>query len=200
MTYIILKTLRAPAEVSYAAIDAATGKTKTRRCQVTDLKIAEGGREIAFVRGDEASPCWIDDIGALGFALVPFEDELNRMTLRVTGLADGKYELLVADFRHGEYAAKELAEGVNLSKNRQSPVCEAGRTVAKLIEEQYGLTRNARDVWFFKPAPWLKVADLDAQKRAEFERRLPEIEAKDERIAAAAHPKPLAYRIRRVQP
>jgi len=200
MAYIILKTLGAPGEVSYASIDAKTGKAETRRCEVREFRQLEGGRGIAFVRADEASPCWIDDLGARAFALVPFQEELNRMTLRVTGLAEGTYAVKAGDSAHGSYTAEQLAKGVNLSENRQSPVCEPGRTAARLIEAKYGLTRSARDVMFFRPAGWLKIADLEAQKRAEFERRLPAIEKADADIAAAATPKPLNWVVERAQP
>jgi len=197
MAYIILKTLHAPAEVSYASIDAGTGKIETRRCVIQDFQALPEGKGISFTRLDEASPCWINNAGAPGLELVPFHADLNRMTLQVTGLKEGRYALDVEGFRHGVFTNRQLADGINLSENQLSPVCAPGREVAKRITDKEGPVWNLRNnVTFFYPPPWLTIVDLDAQKRAEVARRLPEIQKADERIAEAALPKPLRYTLK----
>ena len=198
MTYIILKTLNAPGEVSFASVDARSGRAETRRCEIREFKRLADGSSVSFVRADEASPCWIDDIGALAFELVPFQDELNRMTLRVTGLARGRYRLTVEKFEHGTYSAEQLGAGINLSENRKSPVCGPGREAAKRIAHRYYLARVARNVFFLKSPAWLKIPDLDKQKQAEFRRHLPGIDKQDAAIAEAAAPKPLRYTLTRI--
>jgi hypothetical protein len=200
MAHIILKTLGAPAEVSYAAIDVAAGTFETRRCAIRDLQIGNDTRTVRFVRADEASPCWIDDLAATAFVLAPFQQELNRMSLIVKGLPEGRYTLDVAGVRHGEYAAAALAGGINLSENRESPVSEPGREAAERIAHKYYLTRRTRDIWFFKPPEWLTVPDLAKRQQEEFEKQLPAIRAGDEAAREAATPKPLAYEITRVEP
>lgn len=198
MAYVILKTLGAPAEVSHATIDTASAKIMTRHCRVTDLAIADDGGGLSFTRTDDASPCWIDDRGALGMELVPFQQESNRMTLAVNGLAKGDYELRIDDLKHGQYTSDELKVGVNLAANRQSPIYAPGRKVEAAISEQYRRTRILRDLNFFQPPTWLTISDLDEQKKRETERRMPEIDAGDATIAAAAQPVPHLYRLVRI--
>ncbi len=197
MAFAILKALRAPEEVSHAAVDASGGPAETRRCEVREFRKA--GEGVSFVRTDEASPCYLDDRAAPGLELVPFQDELNRMTLRVTGLAAGIYELLIDAKVCGRYTGGELAAGINLSRNRQSPVFEPGRRVADLVSRQGQETYRAREVRSFRPPPWLAIPDLEKQKEAEFARRLPALERRDAEIAAAAAPRPQRYEIRRVE-
>jgi lysophospholipase L1-like esterase len=198
MAYVILKTLAAPAEVSHAQLDAGSGRAVTRRCEIRDFRSLGGGRGIAFTRADEASPCWIDDRGALGLELVPFQDELNRMTLAVTGLAPGTYAIEIDGRAHGRYTARDLASGINLAKERQSPVYDPGRRVEEIVAVQRRETYAARQVRFFQPPAWLTIPDLTAQKEAAFARWATEIEQRDAAIAAAAAPRPHRYEIRRV--
>ena len=196
MAYIILRTLHAPGEVSHAAIDVATGKVDTRRCEIRELKTIDRG--LSFVRADEASPCWIDDRGALGMQLVPFQEELNRMGLAVRGLPAGEYTLKIEGQIHGRFTAQALARGVNLSLNRASPVYDVGRRVEKEVITQKGLTYSARlSVLLFRPPAWLAIDDLEAQRMAAAAKSLQRIDQQDAAIAAAAQPKPQRYEIAR---
>jgi lysophospholipase L1-like esterase len=197
MAYIILKTLHAPGEVSHAAIDAATGKAETRRCAVGDFRNAGG--VLSFTRADEASPCWIDDRGAPALELVPFQQELNRMTLQVTALPGAAYELRIDDKPCGVFTSAQLARGINLAEDRESPVCEPGRRVSELVGSLKSATQSAREVLRFQPPPWLTVPDLDAQKQAQFAKSVPSFARADAAIAAAAQPKPHRYELRPVE-
>lgn len=194
MAYIILKTLNAPGEVSFASVAAASGQTETRRCKISEFRNEHG--VLSFVRADEASPCFIDEIGAKGFDLVPFQDDLNRMTLQVTGQPPGRYELKIDDFVHGQFTAQQLADGINLSLNRQSPVCAPGRHVDEAVRVQRGATYIPRENMRWVPPAWLKIPDLDQQKAAQFAAALPAIQKNDLAIAQAARPQPRRYEIR----
>ena len=197
MAYIILKTLNAPAEVSFASLDAATGKAETRRCALSDFRNAAG--VLSFTRADEASPCWIDDIGARALELVPFQQELNRMTLQIAGLPAKSYELRIDDKPCGLFTAAQLAQGLNLSDLRDSPLCEPGRRVSGLVLSLKSATASAREVLRFQPPPWLTIPDLDAQKQAQFAKSVPEFDKTDAQIAAAAQPQPHRYELRPVE-
>lgn len=203
MAYIILKTLGAPGEVSAATIDARNGNAEVRRCAITDFSRDTNGRVIAFVRADEASPCWIEDQGQfpghLGLQLVPFMKELNRMPLQVKGLAEGTYALKIAGKPHGVFTAEQLADGIDLADNRDSPVYETGKRVDKKAVALRAATYAARQIRFFDAPPWLKIPELAAQKDTEFFQRFRELERLDAEIAAAAAPQPLRYELARVE-
>jgi len=198
MAYIILKTLGAPEEVSHVGIDAA-GQVETRNCTVTDVAIAPGKRAVSFTRADSASPCWLDDRGALGLALVPFNRELNRMGLQVAGLEPGHYELKIDQIVHGQFTHEELARGINLADNRQSPVYAPGRKVGALVTDQKQAVDAARQVMQFQPPDWLAIPGLEEDKKREFARLKQAIDQRDEALAAAAQPKAQTYELKRIE-
>jgi hypothetical protein len=196
MAYVILKTLGAPGEVSHAALDVTDGQASTRRCQISRFSSKDG--VIRFVRSDEASPCFIDDRGALAFELVPFQQDLNRMILQVRGLGEGTYEVKIDDVVWGQLTARQLAEGINLSANRQSPLYHPGRKVDELARSQQGATYQARQVTFFQPPHWLTIPDLDQQKTSEFTRARERLAKNDAVMASAPFPQPHTYQLRRI--
>lgn len=202
MAYIILKSLGAPGEVSFAAVDAGTGRATVRNCAIREFRALDGTQGIAFVRADRASPCWIDNQepfpGHLGLQIVPFMEELNRMPLQVTGLAAGEYELRIDGEVCGKFSSAELAAGIDLAANRESPVYRTGRRLDDKLREQRGATYAARQIRLFTPPAWLAIPDLVAQREREFAERLGKLEAYDREIAAAAQPAPLRYELRRV--
>ena len=202
MAYVILKSLGAPGEVSFAAIDAGVGRASGRNCEIRELRALDDAQGISFVRTDRASPCWIDDQdpfpGYLGLQLVPFREELNRMPLQVTGLAPGDYELKIDGQMCGKFSSAELAAGIDLAASRQSPVYRTGRRLDGKLREQRASTYAARQVRLFTPPAWLAVPDLVVQREREFAERLGKLEAYDREIAAAARPSPLRYELRRV--
>jgi lysophospholipase L1-like esterase len=210
MAFIILKTLHAPPEVSSATLNVATGAAVTRRCTVRNFKVVERRRmdypggavenaivAVAFERQDEASPCWIDDSGAAGMELVPFQQEMNRMPLRVVGLFPGTYQLKIDGFVHGHYTDQQLADGVNLSENRASPIYSPGRNVERLVRVQQQESYKLREATFAKagePDNWSPGNVNEVRKQA-FLRQLPELEKRDIEIAQAARPPSHAYEI-----
>jgi lysophospholipase L1-like esterase len=120
MAYAILKGLDAPAEVSSARLDAATGKAlDSSRCKITDINSAKDRFE--FTRLDDGLPFNYGLFYALHYRFVPVPDELNRYMLRVEGLAEGRWQLTVDERGVGAYTHAQLARGVNLSFATSSP-------------------------------------------------------------------------------
>jgi len=177
MIHVILKTLGAPAEVSHASVDAAKGAIAARNCEIRDFKKTDEGRRLAFVRADRASACWMK-WGAGALELVPFQEELNRMTLQVTSLSSGTYELTIEGKVHGRFPSRSLAEGINLSLNLESAVYEVGRKVDAWAWDQRreSIVRARTGI-----IPFSDVDKLDAQ------------------TAAAAVPAPQRYELVRVE-
>jgi len=193
MAYTILKGLGVPEEVSYAGIDVATGETETRHCRISELKIA--GREVSFVRTDEAAPCGVDPQSLSGNELVPFLDELNAMPLRISGLPDGEYGVFIADVKITRTTAAALGKGINLGRFTSSPAYTPGKQVLALIRRRYRLTIAARNVLKFEPPAWARIGSLDQQKQQEWQNINRAVCAADEAIRAAAQPQPLPIRV-----
>lgn len=124
MAFVILKGLGAPAEVSHAGVDASTGEvTVAERCSV--LNVEAGDDTVSFTRRDTCLPINFGLFGALQFRFVPIPEELNRYMLTVTGLAPGRYEVVVDDRVIGVYPGYALARGVNIA-SATSNVWEPG--------------------------------------------------------------------------
>ena len=91
MAWAVLKGLGASALVSEAQIDAAAKKVvSTEACRVSDLKADDG--MVSFDRLDDALPMPIDERAETSLKLAPILDELDDLSLKVTGLAEGKYQ------------------------------------------------------------------------------------------------------------
>ncbi|MFO0843083.1 MAG: SGNH/GDSL hydrolase family protein [Gemmataceae bacterium] len=114
MAFAILKGLGAPADVSSVEIDAAGAKlTRADGCKVTGLGVTKEGLE--FTRLDGGLPFNYGLFYPLHYRYVPVHDGLNRYLLKVTGLADGKYDVSAGGKGLGVYTAAQLAAGVNLA-------------------------------------------------------------------------------------
>lgn len=114
MAVAILKGLGAPAEVSAAVVDAAGSKVETASgCNVSGVKSGSDG--IEFDRLDEGLPLNFGTFGALNFRFIPIPEELNRYMLTVRGLEAGKYDLRAGGRLLGEFTAKQLGNGLNIS-------------------------------------------------------------------------------------
>ena len=114
MAFAILKGLGAPAEVSAVSIDAAGRRVlSTLGCRV--LNVSGTAARLEFDRLDDGLPINFGLFGALQFRYVPVPEELNRYMLTVKNLSEGGYDVTADDRPLGQFTARQLAEGVNLS-------------------------------------------------------------------------------------
>ncbi len=102
MAVTILKGLGAPADFSWATIDAG----RAAAVQTESCGISGDDRGLRFVRLDSRQPLWM----LMGFH-IPITDELNRYGLTVRGLAEGRWEILAGGRPLGTWTASQLAEG-----------------------------------------------------------------------------------------
>ena len=120
MAFAILKGLGAPADVSSTTIDAASNKALRQiGCSISDLK--RRGPDLEFVRVDQGLPLNLGLVGILSYRFVPIPDELNRYLLTVSGLPDGKYQVIADGRLVSTYSSPELAAGVNLGSATPDP-------------------------------------------------------------------------------
>jgi lysophospholipase L1-like esterase len=124
MAFAILKGLGAPREVSSATVDAATGKSEAQGCTLSDVAVS--GDTVSFTRLDEGLPLNFGLFGALKYRFIPIPDEINRYTLKISGLADGRYEVTASERKLGMFTAGQLAAGVNLASATADPWVPGG--------------------------------------------------------------------------
>lgn len=133
MAYTILKTLEAPGIVFDVALDAAGKVSREDNAKVSGATAQAGG--LAFTLEEKALPFPVLKKDR-GFALVPFQEELNRQLLSVTGLAPGRYGLAIDGTEVAEHSAEELAAGLNLATNEKTPQFQAAKELHDLIMDR----------------------------------------------------------------
>lgn len=141
MAYAMLKGLGAPADVSSAAIDAASGTvTSSDGCRITEVSVLPGGAGIEFTRLDQGLPLNLGTFSGLNYRWIPVPDQLNRYLLTVTGLPDGEYDITAGGRALGRASAARLAAGLNISGMTADPWQPGGpwdaqsRIVKDLVE------------------------------------------------------------------
>jgi lysophospholipase L1-like esterase len=105
MAYAFLKAQQVPATVATMWLDASKGEA-TSRINCTTSQVAKTETGIRFVCLEKALPYPLQGGTEGALKLVPFTEEMNQETLRVTGLEDGQYALLIDGQDVGAYAAK----------------------------------------------------------------------------------------------
>jgi lysophospholipase L1-like esterase len=190
MAASILKGLHFPDLVSSAEIDAAGGKVvQQHRCKIANVETRDGG--VHFRRQDEALPFFPAQAeGILKWA--PIRDELNDYHLKVTGLKDGRYAVLLGGKKVAEYPSEELARGVNLAGPalRAGPVADQVKAVEKAVEDKnkYFHDRIFRGV-VLAPIPdflqKLPREEIEAARQAAVKERLEKMPEYDAAIQKA---------------
>jgi len=137
MAYAFLKALGCDGNIGTITINLADGKT-----EATDghkvVSFQDGSAEIESTRypfcfyGDPASPS--STRGVIEF--FPFNDDLNRFKLIVTGLKGDKATVTWGNAGK-EFAASDLAKGINLAAEfLDNPFSDAFRAVEQRIADQ----------------------------------------------------------------
>lgn len=177
MAYLFLKAQGfAGKEVAGMDIDGAKAVVKSAsNCMVAELKKTSTG--ISFDYLAQSLPYPLDTIArgwgqkkaqSKALAVVPFTEEMNRETLKVTGLK-GSYRLLIDDEEIGTWKADDLSKGINLATLGNTPQYQQALTIMHLNEERWEIERRFRDhAWmqymFFRERGLLNADNREAIK------------------------------------
>lgn len=124
---------------------------KSENCTVSNIK--KNGKDLSFDYLAEALPYPLDTIArgwgqkksqAEVLKVVPFMEEMNRETLKVTG-PKGNYKLLIDDEEIGTWSGDELAKGINLAAESKTPQYQQALTVMHLNEYRWEIERTFRE-------------------------------------------------------
>lgn len=131
------KTLKAVKSVN-ASVDAVSGG-------VDGVKFTVLAKSLPFPVAPEALP-YIGEFEV--------EKKLNREILRVTGLAKGRYVLSIGKRKVGEWTAAELAKGISLGFNPETPQY---RQAQEVFAKQAAVSAREREIrnchytrWFYQ--------------------------------------------------
>jgi lysophospholipase L1-like esterase len=135
MAYGFLSAMGLDGDLGTITYDDATDKAQAINGE--EVISTEGGKvslkatRLPFSVG--AGPLNNDDSLRAGLALVPFDDELNRLTLKITSPKASAYEVTWGEGKK-KYTADELKTGVNLAKDFENhPLLPAFQNVWKAV-------------------------------------------------------------------
>jgi lysophospholipase L1-like esterase len=196
MAASILKGLGFPSLVSAVEVDGAAGTLVTaKNCQVEQIAKKEGG--LTFNRLDSALPFFPSEASSI-LAHAPLLEDLNQYSLKVTGLATGKYVVKLAGEPVGEYSSEQLATGVNLAANAlaKGPIAEQAKAVKAAVEAKNrfhhdmifrGIVLSGTPEWIYSVMP---REELEAKKQKVIADRLAKVAELDAVVAKTLIMKP----------
>ncbi|QDU27171.1 GDSL-like Lipase/Acylhydrolase [Anatilimnocola aggregata] len=192
MAYAFLQGFNAPGDISQAEIDIPTKKVTAAGCRISDVRQLDDGCE--FTRLDDGLPFNNGLFFALNFAYVPLHRDFNAYRLKITGLADGRYEVTVNGRSTAKFTAKQLAAGVDIASTTTSAwqpggPWDAQATVLRSLTEARHEVDTARLLSRLYLADQPIVAELD-RKSQPAEEQLIELQR------LAARPRPYHFVIR----
>ncbi|MFO0885633.1 MAG: SGNH/GDSL hydrolase family protein [Pirellulales bacterium] len=191
MAASILKGMSFPALVSAVEIDAAGGKVNSAiNCKVDNVVAKDGG--VSFSRLDESLPFFPADAKGI-LTSTPILEELNKYTLKVTGLAAGNYEVRLGGKKVATHTAAELAAGANLAAGalQEGPVADQVKAITTAIENKNrfhhdqifrGIVLQGAPGWVSEIIP---QAELEAKRDALIKKRLAHVAELDGEVAKA---------------
>jgi lysophospholipase L1-like esterase len=189
MAAALLKGLGASAFVSNVILDGTTGKViSAKGCAVEELPVKETG-VIAFERLDEALPFPIPDEARQVMAFDPTILELSQYLLTAKGLK-GDYKIQVNGTELGTVSAKDLENGVNLTKFAKGPIAEQAKQILTAVAAKEGVVGQWRS-----KAKAATAADASADAKREFAELTKKVEDADAKIREAAKPQKLKFEL-----
>jgi lysophospholipase L1-like esterase len=195
MTAALLKGLGAEPFVSSATVDAEAGKADAKGCTVTDIKTGPTGG--SFDRLDECLPFPIPDDARAVLSIAPDVLALSQYTLAVKGLKDGKYLLKINGAASGQFTAKQLADGINLTAlaplpmtKDANPIVAQMRAVLKAVSDKEGVVSTWRAL-----SQKAHAKGADPKLKDDLTELTKKVEEADAKIREAAKPQKLRFEI-----
>jgi lysophospholipase L1-like esterase len=190
MAEALLKAWNAPALVTDVELDAARNEpVRERNTHVAGLR---AGKSLSWTQTDDALPMPVDlrdPLVGLAVRSSDFVAALNQETLKVRGLAAGRYALNIDSEPVGTFTAEQLAAGINLAE-LPTPMARQAAAVHALTLRHNNI-HTAR--WRQVQVPMEKDSAPHLLKALEALDELETDVVKEQR--AAAQPKPHRYEV-----
>lgn len=159
MAYLILKAQGlAGSSVADVVINAADKKAeKSDNSKIGKIDSSSTG--ISFEYLAKSLPYPLDTVPRAwgnknkqsdALKMVPFTNEFNREIIRVKALKAGKYQLKIDEEVIGSWSANDLASGINLAEQTNTPQYQQAIQVMVLNEERWEIERRLRNHAFIE--------------------------------------------------
>ncbi|WP_345210948.1 SGNH/GDSL hydrolase family protein [Mucilaginibacter gynuensis] len=159
MAYLILKA-QGLANNSVANVQIEAGSQKVVKAENAVVnKLSRTTNDITFNYLAKALPYPLDTVvrgwgnhrrQADALKVIPFIKEFNQEVLAVKGLASGKYSLQIDGQAIGNWSADDLAKGINLAEQTNTPQYQQALQVMALNEERWEIERRFRNHAFIE--------------------------------------------------
>lgn len=133
MVYLFLNELEGESFVSDVMIDVKRQTTQTQKARISEICYQKEG--VSFDILEESLPFPIDSQIVKATKYVPFQEKMNRQSLKVKNLAEGNYELFIDNQFVGCYGHHDLNNGINLAENRLTPQHKQAEKISNLCEQ-----------------------------------------------------------------
>ncbi|MFI3247781.1 MAG: SGNH/GDSL hydrolase family protein [Rikenellaceae bacterium] len=130
--------------VSALSIDLSSGVNFAENSELSNLELSDHG--VTFDLLSYSLPFTQDKKIVEANKFIDFQEVLNSETIQITGLKEGRYTLKIDNQEVGEYSSEELALGINLSTNPQTPQYQQSARVAELCEQLRATTSRFRNL------------------------------------------------------
>jgi len=164
MASAILKGMSFPTLVAAVEIDASAKVGKCDNCNITEATATGGG--VTFTQLDRALPFFPNEAAAI-LTWAPILEEMNQYTLKVTGLAEGKYDVRLGGKSVAQYTDSQLAAGVNLAEAalKAGPVADQVQAIWNAVKEknQFNHDQIYRGLILSNSTDKAKIASLRAE-------------------------------------
>lgn len=154
MAYLFLKAQGFENKpVALIHVDAKTGKLeKAENCRITGISKTLSGISFDYLAAALPYPVDTEPRGwgnrksqSEALKLVPFIKEFNQEILRIGGLPQERYDLVIDGEKMGTYTNGELAAGVNMAEISRTPQYQQAVVVMALNEERWDIERRLRN-------------------------------------------------------
>ncbi|MBI1372400.1 MAG: hypothetical protein GC159_06525 [Phycisphaera sp.] len=175
--------------------------------EVTD--VSGDDKSLTFTFAANCLPWVLPEEAALGFELTKAGHKMSNEKIRVVGLAPGKYDLKIDGASVGQYSHTQLAAKVELQTNPKTPQYQQALAVAMLNKERNDKAVHPLRNWWGGMKGQLrrdaehkepdKYKDWKAKFDTETAALIKLAEEYEDKIYAAAQPKPHKYEVTRVE-
>ncbi|AYD47495.1 SGNH/GDSL hydrolase family protein [Arachidicoccus soli] len=154
MASLILKAQGlAGKDVADIHIDAKAKKiNKQGNCTISNLKVSSGKLQFDYLA--KSLPFPVDTIvrgweetkpSSDALKVIPFMKEFDNELLVVKNLSAAKYVLKIDGQKIGEWSSTDLANGINLAKQKNTPEYQQASEIMELNEERWSIEKGTRD-------------------------------------------------------
>ena len=184
-----LKAQQLTGVVSRIVIDAAARRSGgLENCVISNLTFQPEG--VSFTCSEHSLPFPVTPEAKPALELIPFVQEFDQEVLRVSGLAPGDYQLKIDDQTVRTFTSAELAAGVNLALQTNTPQYQQSLAVQAALSKKWAAVDKIRTLAYVEFSAW-----PDAPRPVDVARLQPKLEAQ----LAAAHGKSYEPYIRNKQ-